>query len=433
MPPLDGQAASRISVVKLDGYFFFGIIASFNSEIDACNRVATGGSGTADLGLHQYIIIDLTSTYRVETAAAQLIKSKIRDAKETTLVLAGLSPSSGTAADIRRAGITLDFETSRLSGAAFSKGSGDEDLKVFENCAMALAWCRNELERQASEYTVTGPAAVNDEEDSRRLFVAVFGSKLSQQPLLDTHDRSLALSQDNRPVKIRVLHPDSHSPLLRPVLSRNARSMLCVVSGTLQLPAQNSLCVLNCGSTTATTTPPARYNRASLRDAVAISARRLPVLTRNLLLSRFRRSHYGTTRGRGDLSPSDSDETDVDKPVAVPSAGPGCVILCRGDSVEPPSMATAKGQEMFLSTKEKPRVEAFQVRDWPYGAEMLRADGPAVVVEIEVPMEDLPLQSSRTACEDIIGEVVASFLSITAHLGSNGTYSNASVGFARKS
>ena len=102
------------------------------------------GTGESADDQHQYVIVDMQTVHRVETAAAKVIRTKARDEPGITLLLCGFSEGSGTAADLVRSGLELRYGPSGDFGAS----QKETYIRVFENCASAATWCKKDLARR---------------------------------------------------------------------------------------------------------------------------------------------------------------------------------------------------------------------------------------------------------------------------------------------
>lgn len=207
----------------------------------------------------------MDSTYRVETAAARLIKTKARDTPGTTLVLSGFDEKSGTAADLKRSGLELSFLG---AGASPVPSPSCEAICAFEQIEMALAWCRIDTTRRNAN---TADADGSTEDDlaekanARRRFLSLFGdtgygnAELLTDDIAQPDDRS-----DETTVRIFKAAPSSL--FHRPLGDEKSAKLLGVISGALrfQMSVEN---VQPPGAR------PARYNRDSLSQAMVTTAR----------------------------------------------------------------------------------------------------------------------------------------------------------------
>lgn len=107
---------------------------------------------------HQYVIVDMQTVHRVETAAAKVIRTKARDEPEITLLLCGFSEGSGTAADLVRSGLELRYGPSVDVGAS----QKETYIRVFEDSASAATWCKKDLARRETS-RASGPIRTSGE------------------------------------------------------------------------------------------------------------------------------------------------------------------------------------------------------------------------------------------------------------------------------
>ncbi|KAF9467786.1 sulfate transporter family-domain-containing protein [Collybia nuda] len=114
-------------VVVLSGYVFFASIPSLEMRL-------------LDPKAHaSFIIVDMTSVHRLETAAAQCFDRGVRDLtpRSTAIILCGVQKGSGVHADFERAGITLVFDPEFMEEKAIlAFGTRDE----------SVAWCQQKYE-----------------------------------------------------------------------------------------------------------------------------------------------------------------------------------------------------------------------------------------------------------------------------------------------
>lgn len=120
----------------------FGVIPSVEAQL-AAQVKSKDISKDAD-AKQQYIIIDMHSVNRVETAAAKVIRTKAKDTPGLTLVLCGFTEGSGTAADLVRSGLELSFA---LADGVFSSNQ-ENCIRVFSGCDTALVWCKDDVARR---------------------------------------------------------------------------------------------------------------------------------------------------------------------------------------------------------------------------------------------------------------------------------------------
>ncbi|KAK0228186.1 hypothetical protein IW262DRAFT_585446 [Armillaria fumosa] len=102
-----------------------------------------------------FVIIDLSTVHRLETAAAQCFQRAVRDLapRSTVLVLCGIQKGSGAHADFDRAGVDLIFDSEK-GGVAPEKG-----MLVFRTRGDTLTWCKRQSEvrvvRSRKRYVLT--------------------------------------------------------------------------------------------------------------------------------------------------------------------------------------------------------------------------------------------------------------------------------------
>lgn len=137
----------------------FGVIPSVEAQLTA-NVWAKDAKKVAS-SERRYTIVDMQAVHRVETAAARVLRTKSRVGSGLIMVLCGFSEASGTAGDLRRAGLELCFP----SAASFLPLANELSIRVFSDSTTALRWCRGDLARQlAGEAHV--PAPVKGKPDS---------------------------------------------------------------------------------------------------------------------------------------------------------------------------------------------------------------------------------------------------------------------------
>ncbi|PBK96451.1 hypothetical protein ARMGADRAFT_696861 [Armillaria gallica] len=127
-------------VVILSGYVYFATIPSLESQLlDTKTQLA-------------FIIVDLSTVHRLETAAAQCFQRAVRDLapRSTVLVLCGIQKGSGAHADFDRAGVDLTFDYEK-GGVAPERG-----ILSFRTRGDALTWCERQSE-VVLEKNVIGP------------------------------------------------------------------------------------------------------------------------------------------------------------------------------------------------------------------------------------------------------------------------------------
>ncbi|PBK77738.1 hypothetical protein ARMSODRAFT_6448 [Armillaria solidipes] len=116
-------------IVVLSGYVYFATIPSLESQLlDTKTQLA-------------FVIVDLSTVHRLETAAAQCFQRAVRDLapRSTVLVLCGIQKGSGAHADFDRAGVDLTFDFEQ--GVAPEKG-----ILSFRTRGDALTWCEHQSE-----------------------------------------------------------------------------------------------------------------------------------------------------------------------------------------------------------------------------------------------------------------------------------------------
>lgn len=144
----------QIRIVQLNGYVceftgsnnpqrvysdrspVFGVIPSVEARLTAQEKPKDAGDSK-----HQYVIVDMHSVNRVETAAAKVIRTKARDTPGLTVVLCGFSEGSGAAADLIRSGLELSFAT--FDGIVSSEN--ERCIRVFSGCETAVEWCKSDI------------------------------------------------------------------------------------------------------------------------------------------------------------------------------------------------------------------------------------------------------------------------------------------------
>lgn len=86
-----------------------------------------------------FIIVDMTSVHRLETAAAQCFDRGVRDLapRSTSIILCGVQKGSGVHADFERAGITLAFDPEVTEQKA---------ILAFGTRGDSVAWCQQKYE-----------------------------------------------------------------------------------------------------------------------------------------------------------------------------------------------------------------------------------------------------------------------------------------------
>ena len=132
--PSQGITSNRLLV--------FGVIPSVEAQLTA--QVKSKDVSKDKNTPQQYVVVDMHSVNRVETAAAKVIRTKARDTPGLTLVLCGFSEGSGTAADLVRSGLDLSFASAE--GVFSSENEGC--IRAFRVCETALAWCKGDIARR---------------------------------------------------------------------------------------------------------------------------------------------------------------------------------------------------------------------------------------------------------------------------------------------
>ncbi|KAK0240515.1 hypothetical protein EDD85DRAFT_999814 [Armillaria nabsnona] len=130
-------------VVVLSGYVYFATIPSLESQLlDTKTQLP-------------FVIVDLSTVHRLETAAAQCFQRAVRDLapRSTVLVLCGIQKGSGAHADFDRAGVDLTFNSEK-GGVVPEKG-----ILSFSTRGDALSWCerQSEVVRSGLEKDDMGP------------------------------------------------------------------------------------------------------------------------------------------------------------------------------------------------------------------------------------------------------------------------------------
>ncbi|KAK8118033.1 sulfate transporter family-domain-containing protein [Apiospora kogelbergensis] len=246
------ETPPQIHLVRLNGYVFFGVIPSVEAQLTA-NVWAKDAKKVAS-SERRYTIVDMQAVHRVETAAARVLRTKSRVGSGLTMVLCGFSEASGTAGDLRRAGLELCFP----SAASFLPLANELSIRVFSDSTTALRWCRGDLARQlAGEAHV--PAPVKDW--PRQQFLDLFsGSQPESEPFEDLENAEIT---DPVPVawKFDAYQPSS-SLLRRPCPGPNMACFLFILSGGLEFQ------VATPSETTSIAPPGVRYNRVSFKNSI---------------------------------------------------------------------------------------------------------------------------------------------------------------------
>ncbi|CAJ2510304.1 Uu.00g050070.m01.CDS01 [Anthostomella pinea] len=294
---LEEKLHPQIRLVHLNGYVFFGVIPSVEAQLIA--RVKSKGASIDPGAPHEYVVVDLQSVNRVETAAARVIRTKARDTSGVTLVLCGLSEGSGTAADLVRSGLDLTFAPA--DGAFPSEKEGS--IRAFDGCDSALGWCKADVARREigtlSEPVVKGHA--------RQRFLELFPPRSSSMSglSLDEHDDSIeaeAMEPSINGFEVKLYKAESNT-IPRPTTEASVHFTF-VSSGSLDIPS----CTTQ--TTTSAAAPRVRYNRASLRATV------INVFRQSLdIVMRRPRSDEALQKPSSDNEgASDSEATDVPTP-----------------------------------------------------------------------------------------------------------------------
>ncbi|KAJ5315913.1 hypothetical protein N7476_006220 [Penicillium atrosanguineum] len=279
-----------IKVVRLNGYVFFGVIPSIESAITN----TPSGSST-----QQYIIVDMESAYRVETAAARLIKTKARDTFRTTLVACGFDKTSGVAADLKRSGVELSFMHDGLN-------EPEDSILAFDDCDVAWEWCKLDRAHRAQTDGISYELSQNK---VKALAARQFLTLLGEAEHSESSHWDAVSSWPKSDTKVRVFAPKFRIP--RPVPGPNTIHLLCVVSGTLKFvcPEEKVIQELPVAHTRPT---PARYNRDSLLRTLTGTVRYMTALAVQWTEERVGKGE----RRQGAISSSsrapDGSDTDMD-------------------------------------------------------------------------------------------------------------------------
>ncbi|KAK0197494.1 hypothetical protein F5146DRAFT_1130353 [Armillaria mellea] len=121
-------------VVVLSGYIYFATIPSLESQLlDTKTQLA-------------FVIVDLLTVHRLETAAAQCFQRAVRDLapRSTVLVLCGIEKGSGAHADFDRAGVDLIFDSEE-------EMAPEKGILSFRTRGDALTWCECQSEVVCSD------------------------------------------------------------------------------------------------------------------------------------------------------------------------------------------------------------------------------------------------------------------------------------------
>ncbi|KAJ7066215.1 hypothetical protein C8F01DRAFT_1346317 [Mycena amicta] len=136
-------------VLVLPGYIFFASVPS----IERALLPPTNPDNPAPA----FYLLDLTRTHRIETAAARALPRCVRELSKSntsTLVICGLSPGTGLAADFKRAEVGLRF----ARGSILEEEREDDErttlglaIPAFASREACLAWCRVEHEKRSQK------------------------------------------------------------------------------------------------------------------------------------------------------------------------------------------------------------------------------------------------------------------------------------------
>lgn len=365
----------QIKMVRLDGYVFFGAIPSMEDKL--------ASKATPDKPTHQYIIVDMGLAHRVETAAARLIKTKARDTPGTTLVVCGLTESSGTAADLRRSGITLSYPASKMSQHTGSSAV----VMAFRDPVAALEWCRYDIEYCSSE---TAQGLLSEKSPCGRRgaikeFFAIFGYGPTSPPVRSTEIGPADSDSDleGAVTSVKLFSPETTEVPRVPEGDDEQCAglirVLCVISGGLVFPVEGSR------GTTPLRKP--RYNRIALSDATATTLRWGPAA--------IMEGVYKVTRKilRQSTETMMSVESDaMHKHAGTRRAGPGDVVyIPPADEISSEQTSSAPSLSEKTLATEKTRVgmlwdSASGANVWPgdCAGAVLDHSTPCWLVEISV-------------------------------------------------
>lgn len=356
--------------------------------------------------------------YRVETAAARLVKTKARDNHATTLVVCGFDKVSGVAADLTRSGISLKFAGDTNTKCSDLPG----EILAFQDCATAIEWCRlyrNRRKVLAASDALAEPVQNDKMKLARLRFLALFESHgLESQEIQESC--SLSVSEDcqslaHNETKVRVFEPTS-ATIPRPVLDSNAVHLLCVVSGTLRLASSTDIRTADHSRPV-----PARYNRDSLLHTITATARYVT----QLAVRWTRRRHFGSVEPGTSHSSGLTVPDEFSDKASMAIAGD---VIC----IPPPQGArssTSEKASVLASSTKTPIAQPF--KNWPEDcAEAVIETGnsnssngsgsssnnrdstnldPCWLVEIVIPGDPSALLSSGSierACQEAIRQAV---------------------------
>ncbi|KAK7733904.1 hypothetical protein SLS53_008054 [Cytospora paraplurivora] len=384
----------QIKMVRLDGYVFFGAIPSMEEKL--------ASKANPDKPTHQYIIVDMGLAHRVETAAARLIKTKARDTPGTTLVVCGLKESSGTAADLRRSGITLSYPANKMSQHTGSRAV----VMAFRDPGAALEWCKYDIEYCSSE-TAQGllpEKSPCERQGAIKEFFAVFGHGPTSPPVRSM-EIGLADSIANLKDAVASLKLFSPETTEVPRVSKGDDEqcaglirVLCIISGGLTFPVEGSK------GTTPLRKP--RYNRIALSDATLTTLRWVPAAIMDGV--------YKVTRKilRQSTETVMSAESDAKHQHAeTRRAGPGDIVyISPADEISSEQTSSAPSLSEKTRATEKTRLGVLwdstsRVNAWPRDCAGAVADDstPCWLVEISIRKSAItsPLSEDRV-CQEAV-------------------------------
>ncbi|KAI0192416.1 sulfate transporter family-domain-containing protein [Astrocystis sublimbata] len=376
----------QIRLVHLNGYLFFGVIPSVEAQCDAQGK--PNKSVQEEEVKQQYVIVDMHSVNRVETAAAKSIRTKARDSPGLTLVLCGVSESSGTAADLIRSGVELDFNPS--SGVMTVAEDGD-GIRVFSALETAVLWCKNDIARR--ENGTLSQSTTSTRESQYQKFIELFASESSQKeatmPTTSIETNSISTQTTTEPIsenlEWKICKPQS-SVIPRPSVDSNAVHFTFVLSGTLAFshPTARCFAVFHI-----------RYNRDSLRTLI------IGIFRRGLEFA-MRRCRSDVTGGQEISSDSDADNIRALDGTRTTFAGHTIYTLPPGHSecITAPSSTTVRGDTMPSTNNWD---AASPVNVWPVDCSEAVVSGvgeeSCVLVEVRVPCSAIPV--SRPSVEEL--------------------------------
>ncbi|KAJ6459182.1 hypothetical protein C8R47DRAFT_1162310 [Mycena vitilis] len=122
-------------VLTLSGYIFFASVPSLEQAL------------LRSLPRTTFFILDLSRAHRIETAAARVLPRCARDLrlKDSVLLVCGVPPKGGLAADFTRAEVELVFGCGEDGDAA----APEAGIPAFETREKCIAWCQREHQRRA--------------------------------------------------------------------------------------------------------------------------------------------------------------------------------------------------------------------------------------------------------------------------------------------